>query len=63
MYRGNVDHGPMSPDNRIEERPFDVGGAGRTPIQNLFLCGSGIHPGGLVSGRTALNAVRVMVEQ
>ncbi len=62
MYRGNVDHGPLAPGNRMEERPFALTSAGQTGLENLFLCGSGIHPGGLVSGMPGMNAARTIIE-
>lgn len=61
MFRGNVDHGPMTPENRLEQRPFSSDPTGATPINNLFLCGAGIHPGGLVSGRAGHNAANVIL--
>ena len=53
---GNIFHGAMSPDRLLFMRPF-AGGAGyRTPIEGLFLCGSGTHPGGGVMGAPGRNA-------
>lgn len=42
---GHIFHGELLP-GQIYERRFDV----RTPVPNLYLCGSGTHPGGCVSG-------------
>lgn len=52
---GHIFHGELLPGQIYEER-FSV----RTPIRNLYLCGSGTHPGGCVSGfpgKRAANAV------
>jgi phytoene dehydrogenase-like protein len=52
---GHIFHGELLPGQIYEER-F----ATRTPVRNLFLCGSGAHPGGCVSGfpgKRAANAI------
>jgi phytoene dehydrogenase-like protein len=33
----------------------------RTPIRGLYLCGSGTHPGGMVSGASGANASRAIL--
>jgi phytoene dehydrogenase-like protein len=42
---GHIFHGELLPGQIYEQR-FDV----RSPVSNLYLCGSGTHPGGCVSG-------------
>ncbi|MGB6952111.1 MAG: NAD(P)/FAD-dependent oxidoreductase, partial [Candidatus Cybelea sp.] len=42
---GHIFHGELLPGQIYEQR-F----ATRTPVPNLYLCGSGAHPGGCVSG-------------
>jgi phytoene dehydrogenase-like protein len=42
---GHIFHGELLP-GQIYENRF----ATRTPVRNLYLCGSGAHPGGCVSG-------------
>jgi phytoene dehydrogenase-like protein len=52
---GHIFHGELLPD-QIYERRFAV----RPGIDGLYLCGSGTHPGGCVSGfpgRRAAEAV------
>lgn len=34
----------------------------RTPLQGLYLCGSGAHPGGGVMGAPGRNAASVVLE-
>jgi phytoene dehydrogenase-like protein len=34
----------------------------RTPIQGLYLCGSGVHPGGGVTGGPGANASREIIK-
>jgi phytoene dehydrogenase-like protein len=33
----------------------------KTPIQNLYLCGSGTHPGGGVTGAPGYNAAQMLI--
>jgi len=56
ITKGNIFHGEMSLDQMFVMRP--VAGAARydTPIRNLYLCGSGTHPGGGVMGAPGFNA-------
>ncbi|GAB6025453.1 Pyridine nucleotide-disulfide oxidoreductase domain-containing protein 2, variant 2 [Chamberlinius hualienensis] len=47
---GNIFHGAMSLDQLYVARPFLSVSSPQTPINNLYLCGSGAHPGGGVMG-------------
>jgi phytoene dehydrogenase-like protein len=47
---GNIFHGEMSPDQLFSFRPAPGWARYATPIRNLYLCGSGTHPGGGVMG-------------
>jgi phytoene dehydrogenase-like protein len=55
---GNIFHGEMSPDQLFLLRPFAGWARYATPIRNLYLCGSGTHPGGGVMGAPGYNAAR-----
>lgn len=56
-------HGDMSPDQLGPLRPAPGLGYG-TPIGGLFLCGSGTHPGGGVTGANGRNcAARVIADR
>ncbi|MDA2928922.1 NAD(P)/FAD-dependent oxidoreductase [Acidobacteria bacterium AH-259-O06] len=55
---GNIFHGEMSPDQLFFLRPVPGWAQYRTPIRNLYLCGSGTHPGGGVMGAPGYNAAR-----
>jgi phytoene dehydrogenase-like protein len=35
----------------------------RTPIEGLFLCGSGTHPGGGITGQSGQNAAREILRK
>ncbi len=55
---GNIFHGEMEPDQLFFMRPVAGWAQYRTPIRNLYLCGSGTHPGGGVMGAPGYNAAR-----
>ncbi len=53
---GNIFHGNITFDQLFEKR-FSY----RTPIRNLYLCGSGTHPGGGVMGAAGYNAAAAIL--
>jgi phytoene dehydrogenase-like protein len=59
---GNIFHGEMSLDQMFVMRPVAGWARYRTPIQNLYLCGSGAHPGGGVMGAPGYNCAREMLK-
>jgi phytoene dehydrogenase-like protein len=59
---GNIFHGEMSLDQMFVMRPAPGAARYRTPINGLFLCGSGAHPGGGVMGAPGYNAAREMLK-
>jgi phytoene dehydrogenase-like protein len=54
---GHIFHGELLPGQIFGDR-F----ATRSPIEGLFLCGSGAHPGGCVSGIPGMRAARAILE-
>ncbi len=58
MTGGNIFHGEMSLGQLFFLRPLAGWAKYRTPIRNLYLCGSGAHPGGGVTGAPGRNAAR-----
>ncbi|HEY9785381.1 MAG TPA: NAD(P)/FAD-dependent oxidoreductase [Candidatus Obscuribacterales bacterium] len=58
MTGGNIFHGDMGIDQLFFMRPIAGWARYRTPINNLYLCGSGAHPGGGVMGAPGYNAAR-----
>lgn len=58
---GQPDHIPMAPDYLMDRRPHPELPGANTPITGLYLCGSGIHPGGLVSGAPGFNAAQAIL--
>jgi phytoene dehydrogenase-like protein len=55
---GNIFHGDMTLDQLFFMRPVAGWAKYRTPVEGLYLCGSGTHPGGGVMGAPGLNAAR-----
>jgi phytoene dehydrogenase-like protein len=55
---GHALHGDMAPDQLLFLRPVRGYANYRTPIDGLYLCGAGTHPGGGVSGANGRNAAR-----
>jgi phytoene dehydrogenase-like protein len=55
---GNIFHGEMSLDQMFVMRPLAGWARHRTPVRNLYLCGSGAHPGGGVMGAPGQNAAQ-----
>ena len=60
LVGGDIMHGALSLDQLFSARPVLGHGDYRAPIKNLFLCGSGTHPGGGVTGAPGHNAARVI---
>ncbi|XP_036049510.1 pyridine nucleotide-disulfide oxidoreductase domain-containing protein 2 [Onychomys torridus] len=57
---GNIFHGAMSLDQLYFARPVPQHSGYRCPIQGLYLCGSGTHPGGGVMGAAGRNAAHTV---
>ncbi|XP_051055824.1 pyridine nucleotide-disulfide oxidoreductase domain-containing protein 2 isoform X2 [Phodopus roborovskii] len=57
---GNIFHGAMSLDQLYFARPVPQYSGYRCPIQGLYLCGSGAHPGGGVMGASGRNAAHAV---
>jgi phytoene dehydrogenase-like protein len=50
LWRGDIFHGRMSLDQLWAARPVLGAGSYKLPVPGLWLCGSGAHPGGGVTG-------------
>jgi len=61
LVGGDIFHGAMSLDQLWSARPVLGHAAYRSPIRNLYMCGSGTHPGGGVTGAPGHNAARVIL--
>jgi len=58
LIGGDIFHGRISLDQLWAARPVLGHGDHRMPVQGLYLCGSGAHPGGGVTGAPGHNAAR-----
>ncbi|MDH5736912.1 MAG: NAD(P)/FAD-dependent oxidoreductase [Gammaproteobacteria bacterium] len=58
MTRGDICHGRLEPDQLFSARPHPDAAQYATPVKGLYLCGSGSHPGGGVTGAPGHNAAR-----
>jgi phytoene dehydrogenase-like protein len=56
-------HGELTLDQILFMRPVPGWGRYRTPIEGLYLCGPGTHPGGGIAGAAGRNAARVMLKE
>src|SRR5438128_2168218 len=62
LIGGNIMHGDLTLDQLFSWRPVAGYGDYRTPIKTLYLCGSGTHPGGGISGINGRNASREILK-
>jgi phytoene dehydrogenase-like protein len=60
LTEGDVNHGQLMLDQFLFMRPIPGWSNHKTPIDNLYLCGSGVHSGGGVSGAAGRNVVKVL---
>ena len=60
---GHIFHGELALDQLFTMRPLVGWARYRTPIQRLYLCGAGTHPGYGVSGLSGWNAAREIVKE
>ena len=58
LPEGNLNHGEMTLDQFFHMRPIPGWADYRTPVAGLYLCGSGSHPGGGITGLPGRNAAR-----
>ena len=62
MVGGDIFHGALHLDQIYSLRPIPDYSGYRMPVDGLYLCGSGAHPGGGVSGLPGHNAARVILQ-
>ncbi len=61
LIDGDIFHGQLTPDQLYALRPVMGAADYRMPVPGLYLCGSGAHPGGGVTGAPGRNAAREIV--
>jgi phytoene dehydrogenase-like protein len=62
LTEGNIYHGEMTLDQLFFLRPVPGWSRYRAPVENLYLCSAGAHPGGGVTGGPGFNAAREMLK-
>jgi phytoene dehydrogenase-like protein len=63
MTGGQIFHGDLALDQFFTMRPLLDWARYRTPIKNLYLCGSGTHPGAGLTGGSGVNAAREILKE
>jgi Phytoene dehydrogenase and related proteins len=61
LIGGDIFHGALSLDQIFSARPMLGYASYRAPLAGLYMCGSGTHPGGGVTGAPGHNAAREIV--
>jgi phytoene dehydrogenase-like protein len=61
LIGGDIFHGKMSLDQLFSARPMIGAADYRMPLKGLYLCGSGSHPGGGVTGAPGHNAAHAVL--
>ncbi len=60
LTEGDLNHGQLMLDQFLFMRPTPGWSNHKTPIDGLYLCGSGVHGGGGVSGASGRNAANLI---
>lgn len=63
ITEGNIFHGDIRLDQLFFMRPLPAWSRYRTPVQGLYLCGAGTHPGGGVTGAPGYNAAHAVLRE
>jgi phytoene dehydrogenase-like protein len=61
LIGGDIFHGALGLDQLFSARPMLGYGDYRGPLKGLYMCGSGTHPGGGVTGAPGHNAAREII--
>ena len=61
LHRGNIFHGALGLHQLAYTRPAPNYAQHRSPISNLYMCGSGTHPGGGVMGAPGRNCANILL--
>jgi phytoene dehydrogenase-like protein len=62
LTSGHIFHGELALDQFFTMRPLLDWAKYNTPIKNLYLCGSGTHPGAGLTGGSGANAAREILK-
>jgi phytoene dehydrogenase-like protein len=61
LPNGDIFHGALTLDQLFSLRPMRGYAGYRMPLPGLYLCGSGAHPGGGVTGAPGHNAAQAVI--
>lgn len=62
LTEGDLNHGQLLLDQMFFMRPMPGWSTHKTPIENLYLCGNGVHGGGGLSGASGRNAAAMVLK-
>ena len=62
LTEGNIFHGDLNLEQLFFMRPVAGWSQYRTPVEGLYLCGAGAHPGGGVTGAPGRNAAQQVLK-
>jgi len=62
LTEGNIFHAEILPDQIFSFRPMPGWANYRTPVEGLYLCGAGTHPGGGILGACGYNAAHTVLD-
>ena len=62
LTEGDLNHGQLLLDQVLFMRPMPGWSDHRTPVDGLYLCGSGVHGGGGISGASGRNVAQVVLK-
>jgi phytoene dehydrogenase-like protein len=62
LTEGNIFHGELSLEQLLFQRPAAGWSRYRTPVKDLWMCGSGTHPGGGVMGAPGQLAAKTILK-
>jgi len=62
LTEGDLNHGQLMLDQFLFMRPIPGWSNHKTPIDHLYLCGSGVHGGGGVSGVSGRNVAKAVLK-
>jgi phytoene dehydrogenase-like protein len=63
LTEGNIFQGELTLEQLFFLRPAPGWAQYRTPVRNLYMCGSATHPGGGIMGAPGRNAARIMLKE
>ena len=62
LTESELNHGQLILDQMFFMRPLPGWSNHHTPVEGLYLCGSGVHGGGGISGASGRNAARAILK-